>query len=133
MRDEKGRFIPGSSGNPDGRPRKADELRRLLAEGADEAAQAVLEAAKGGDMHACRLVLERLVPAVRPAHQPVSFDLDPVASLSDQARQILSAAAQGELPTDQAKALLDALAALVRVVELDEIQRRLDALEATND
>ena len=129
MRDDKGRWVKGASGNPTGQPSRAAELRRLLAEGADEVAAQVLEAAKGGDMHACRLVLERLVPAVRPAHQPVRFDLDGDAPLADQARQILSAAADGELPTDQAKALLDALAGMVRIVELDEIQRRLDALE----
>jgi len=129
MRDAKGRWVKGASGNPNGQPSRAAELRRLLADGADDAAQAVLEAARNGDMAACKLILERLLPAVRPAHQPIRFDLDAEAPLADQARQILAAAADGDLPTDQAKALLDALAAVVRVVELDEIQRRLDALE----
>ena len=129
MRDAKGRWVKGASGNPNGQPSRAAELRRLLAEGADEVAAQVLQAAQGGDMHAARLVLERLVPAVRPAHQPVNFEFDADAPLADQARQILSAAAQGELPADQAKALLDALADLVRVVELDEIDRRLKAIE----
>ncbi|UYG01768.1 DUF5681 domain-containing protein [Halomonas sp. LR3S48] len=129
MRDAQGRFTKGQSGNPHGRPKKADELRSLLEGDAQEVAKKVLEAAKTGDMQACRLVLERLVPAVKPAQQPVEFDLDVDAPLADQARQILAAVAAGDLPADQAKALLDALAGVVRVVELDEVSRRLAALE----
>lgn len=128
-RDAKGRFASGQSGNPSGRPRAADELRRRLESGMDGAADAVLAAAKQGDMQACRLILERLLPAIRPAHAPVQFDFDENAPLAEQARQILAAVASGQLPPDQGRALVDAVAAVVRVVELDEIERRLNAIE----
>lgn len=129
MRDDKGRFIKGVSGNPQGQPTRAAHLRRLLADGADEAAHAVLEAAKGGDMAAARLVLERLVPPVRPSHQPVRFELDADKPLADQGRAVLSAIAAGAIPPDQGKALLDAIAALVQVVKVDELAHRMTALE----
>ncbi|GHE19998.1 DUF5681 domain-containing protein [Halomonas urumqiensis] len=132
-RDSKGRFTKGASGNPSGRPRKADELRQLLEGDAEEVARKVLEVARGGDMNACRLVLERLVPAVRPAHACVTFELDEEKPLADQGRQILAAVATGALPPDQGKALLDALAALARVTEIDEIDRRLKAIEEASN
>ena len=132
-RDAKGRFAKGKSGNPTGRPKAADELRRRLESGMDGAANAVLAAAEKGDMQACRLILERLLPAIRPAHAPVTFDLNENAPLADQARQILAAVARGELPPDQGRALVDAVAAVVLVVELDEIERRLNAIEDANN
>ena len=128
-RDAKGRFASGQSGNPSGRPRAADELRRRLESGMDGAADAVLAAAKQGDMQACRLILERLLPAIRPAHAPVQFDFDENAPLAEQARQILAAVASGQLPPDQGRALVDAIGALVKVVQLDEVLERLKTIE----
>jgi len=129
MRDNKGRFIKGASGNPQGRPARADELRKLLDGDADEVARRVLEAAKGGDLRAAELVLARVVPVHRPAHAPVTFALDKDAPLADQGREVLAAIAAGAIPPDQGRSLLDAIAALVRVVEVDELARRLTALE----
>jgi hypothetical protein len=131
-RDARGRFQKGASGNPAGRPRSADELRRLLEGDAKKVAKKVLDAAAAGDMQACRLVLERLVPAIKPAAEPVAFELKG-DSLTEQAQSVLAAVAAGELPPDQGKALIDAIGSLVKVVEQDEIRRRLELLEGTRD
>lgn len=131
-RDARGRFQKGATGNPGGRPREADELRRLLAKDAKTVAKKVLAAASGGDMTAARIVLERLVPAIKPASEPVSFELKG-DSLTEQAQSVLAAVAAGELPPDQGKALIDAIGSLVKVVEQDEIRRRLELLEGTRD
>lgn len=128
-RDAKGRFAAGQSGNPSGRPAKADELRRLLEGEADAVARKVLEAAANGDMGAARLVLERCVPTQRPVYPAVIFDLDPDAPLTDQARQVLAAVSKGELPPDQGRALLDGIASLSRVAQIDELARRIAELE----
>lgn len=128
-RDSKGRFTKGSTGNPGGRPRKADELRSLLEGDAEEVARKVIAAAQGGDMNACKIVIERILPPIRPAHACVKFNFDPDAPLTDQARQILAAVAEGKLPPDQGRALMDGVAALSRVTEIDDLARRITAIE----
>lgn len=125
-----GKFAPGTSGNPRGRPKsKTAALKAALEKDGAAVAKKVVDQAKAGDMQACRIVLERLVPAIRPASQTVQFDFDPTAPMADQARQILAAVSHGELPPDQGRALIDGIASLTRVVELDEIARRLAELE----
>ena len=90
-----GRWKPGQSGNPGGRSGKTEKIRAQLATGAADVAKVVLDKAKAGDMTACRLVLERLVPAVKPVSEPVKFKLDD-ADLPTSARSILSAIASGQ-------------------------------------
>jgi hypothetical protein len=75
-RDKSGKWKPGQSGNPGGRSGQTQELRARLAEGADAVTKKVLAAAKKGDMQACRLILERLVPPIKPTSEPVQFELD---------------------------------------------------------
>lgn len=128
-RDKRGRWQRGQSGNPNGRSKQAAHLRQMLEEGSQQAAERVLEACRGGDMQACKLVLERVLPPVRPTHAAVTFNLDSDRPLADQGRDILRAVAEGVLPPDQGKALLDALASMSRIVELDEIAARLAHLE----
>ncbi|WP_213876155.1 DUF5681 domain-containing protein [Pseudomonas sp. dw_358] len=122
-----GQWAKGHSGNPGGRSGQTQAIRAKLAKGADAVAKKVLEAAKGGDMQACRLVMERLIPALKPTSDPVRFELDE-SDLPNAARSILRAVAAGELPPDQGKALIDALAAVSRVIEVEELQKALDQL-----
>jgi hypothetical protein len=66
----------GSSGNPRGRPLGTNEIGRLraaLAKHVPEIVAAMVEAAKGGDTAAAKLILERAIPALRPEELPVSL------------------------------------------------------------
>lgn len=62
-RDNRGRFKPGHSGNPGGRPKGTSitaALRELIDEaGPDSVAGPLLEAAQAGDIKAIKVVLER--------------------------------------------------------------------------
>jgi hypothetical protein len=67
----------GSSGNPRGRPLGTNEigkLRAALARHVPEIISAMVEAAKGGDTAAAKLILERAVPALRAEELPVTLE-----------------------------------------------------------
>ena len=51
------------------------------------------------------------------------------AGLADQGRAVVSALAGGLIAPGQAASILTALAGIARLVELDEIEKRLSALE----
>ena len=123
---------PGTSGNPKGRPPgtgQAAKLRAAIAEDIPGILAAMSSAAMAGDVQAARLLLERTLPALKPAELPQALTL-PDGPLTDQGRAVLAAVAAGELAPSQGAALLGAIGALARVAEVDELARRIEALEA---
>lgn len=129
-RSTSGQFLPGVSGNPDGRPKsEIAELRAILAGGALDVATAVLTAAKSGDMTAAKIVFDRLLPPLKATAAPVQVPLPDGADPLSIARLVLTAAAAGTLPPDIAAGLVAAAGTLARVEELEELKDRLAAIE----
>lgn len=122
-----GKFAPGHSGNPGGRSGQTQAIRARLAEGAEAVTKKVLAAAKKGDMQACRLILERLVPPIKPSVEPVTFELDDT-DLPSAAKSLLRAIAEGKLPPDQGRNLILGLGAVARVIEVAELQKAVEEL-----
>lgn len=123
---------PGQSGNPNGRPPGTGEVSRLraaLAVDVPDILQTVVTAAKNGDTQAARLILERVLPALKAVEPTQSLSL-PDGSLTDQGRAVLASVASGELAPGQGAALLGAIGTLARVSEIDELVHRVQALEA---
>lgn len=127
-RNRRGQFKKGSSGNPGGRSSKAAELRKKLESSADNAVQTIMKAAKEGDMAACRLILDRVVPPSKPVFTPVAFELDN-SDLPSAARSVIEAIAAGDLPADQGKMILDGLANVAKIIEITELEQRISSLE----
>ena len=127
-------WAKGQSGNPKGRPAGSGEVAKLRAAIAGQV-PAILEsltaAAIAGDVAASRLILERVLPPLKAAEQTQPLSL-PDGTLTDQGRAVLAAVAAGELATGPGAALLASIGTLARVVEVDELARRLDVLEAKN-
>jgi hypothetical protein len=125
-----GRFTPGRSGNPSGRPKSESAiLRQSLADGGAEVVAAILKAAKAGDVLACKFVLDRLVPPLKPTAQAVQVSLPEGADPLSIARAVLLSAAAGTLPPDIAAQLVTAAGTLARVEEVQELRDRIAALE----
>jgi len=124
------KFQPGQSGNPRGRPRGIQtqaKLRNAIAEDMPAIIEAVTEAAKGGDIQAAKLLLDRVLPALKPQDQAVSLPLSD--GLAASGRSILAAVGQSGVTPEQGFKLLQGLSALSRVIETDELLRRIEALE----
>jgi hypothetical protein len=125
---------PGQSGNPQGRPPgvgAVSKLRAALATDVPAILQTVVAAAKGGDVQAARLILERVLPALKAVEPAQALSL-PDGSLTDQGRAVLASVAAGELAPGQGAALLGAIGALARVSEIDELAARVAALEGNH-
>jgi hypothetical protein len=123
---------PGQSGNPAGkRPGtgKIDKLRAVLAKELPEVLEALVAQAKAGDTGAIKLILERTVPALRPVDAVAPLNLPVDGGLADQGRAVLAALAVGHLPANQAAGILQGLGNLAKLVELDELDKRVAALE----
>jgi hypothetical protein len=126
-------FRKGVSGNPSGRPKgivdSRQRLRAALDPHADELLARAVEMAKGGDVAVLTFLLGRALPAPKPETAPIEVAL-PDGSLTQQAEALVAAAASGALPASTAAELLGGLATVARLREVDELQARVEALEA---
>ena len=135
MAHSKTTFRKGTSGNPNGKPPGARNkttimLEKLLADDAEAVAKAVIAAAKGGDMTAARMVLDRLAPA--PRARRIQLDLPPIDTAGDVLEALTATAAAmaaGELTPDEAGTVAGVLEAKRRAVETVDLERRITAIE----
>ncbi|MCE9680869.1 DUF5681 domain-containing protein [Halomonas alkalisoli] len=125
-----GKWRPGVSGNPAGRPKSATtELRRQLSEHGPALAAKAVELALAGDSTALRICLDRISPTLKAQPAPISVSLEGAEGLAGVSRRLVDAAASGEIPADVASQLVGALGQVARITEIDELERRLAKLE----
>lgn len=125
---------PGQSGNPAGRPPGQSAITRLRAQLEPDAPQileTMVAAAKGGDVQAARLILERILPPFKPTEQAMELALEG-KTLTDKGRAVLGAVSAGELAPGQGSQLIAAIGTLARVAEIDDLERRIAELERSN-
>jgi hypothetical protein len=130
-----GRFQKGQSGNPAGKPRGARHATTVLAEklmhdDAEEVVKAVISAAKGGDMPAARLILERIAPARKD--RPINFDMPAIGAVADLPKAtnaIIEAVSKGEITPSEASELGKVVDAHVKAIEVTDLNERIARLE----
>ena len=124
---------PGQSGNPAG-SRKRDTGRAALREQITEALPPIIKKlialARDGDVQAARTLLERVLPPARPEALPIELpDVAAAGTFTEQAEALFKAAVSGGVAPDVAARLLTGVAAAARTTEIDELARRIAALE----
>lgn len=127
-----GRWKPGESGNPRGRMAgsgKLQALRAALSEHVPAIVEQLVIAARRGDTAAAKLILDRCLPTLKPAEQPLTIGMPAGGTLTEQGRAVLCAVAAGEIAPGQAAQLLSAMGTLSKIVELDDLAARITALE----
>lgn len=135
MTTKKTTWKKGQSGNPAGRPRGTRNKATLLAlnlmeDAAAEITQAVITAARMGDLAAAKLVLERLAPPLR--ERPISIELPDTSTtegVSKAQQVIIEAVGKGELLPGEGSTLAALVESRCRALETYDLERRLSDLE----
>ena len=130
-----GRFLPGVSGHPQGKPPGSRNRASLLVEDllggrAEALAEKAIEMALAGNALALRLCLERLVPA-RKERQMV-LQLPPPATaqeISAGFARVVDALTQGELTPSETDSVAALLESARRTLETTDLARRIHELE----
>lgn len=134
-RKQGGPWPKGTSGNPSGRPKGARNrttraLEALLDGEADAVTRALVEAAKGGDVTAGRVILDRLLPPAKG--RTVEFDMPLVNSAADlpnATAALLKAVADGAILPGEAVEVGKVLEVHLKALEVADLDARLTALE----
>jgi hypothetical protein len=124
-------FAKGNPGRPKGVRHKSTLLcEKLMRDDAKEIVQAVIAAAKAGDMVAAKIVLDRISPARKG--RPIHFELPEARTADDVAAAlaaVVSAMATGELTPDEAALVASVLEMRRKSIETIEHENRLCILE----
>ncbi|WP_019864986.1 DUF5681 domain-containing protein [Methylovulum miyakonense] len=125
------KFKPGQSGNPKGRPKDktpATLFRKSIVDDMPDIIGKLVELAKAGDVQAAKVLLDRVCPTLKPQAMPINVPVN--GTLSEQGGEIIKATLAGQIPPDMGSQLITALAAQAKIIEVDELTRRIEALES---
>lgn len=128
------KFQPGQSGNPAGRPKNktpATLLRKAIADDMPDIITSLVELAKNGDVAAAKVLLDRVCPPLKPQAMPISLTVN--GSLTEQGNEIIIATLAGQIPPDIGSQLITALSHQAKLIEIDDLAKRVEALESSHE
>jgi hypothetical protein len=124
-------FQKGNPGRPKGAKNKTTIMcEKLMADDAKAIVKVVTDAAKGGDLTAARLVIDKLMPQAKSRR--VEFPMPPIESLADVAEAydgLWQAVSTGRLAIDEAQALAGILDKQSEFLRTRDLERRIVRLE----
>jgi len=124
-------FIKGVSGNPTGRPKGIKDKRHRYSEAIDSMIPQVLDSvfqrAIAGDMTAAKMLLDRTLPNKRPEQERV--EISHTGNISLDAQNVLRSVLDGEVAPDVGASLLSSMTSVLKAIEVEELAKRIEALE----
>ncbi|MCK5190254.1 MAG: hypothetical protein KAR12_09400, partial [Methylococcales bacterium] len=125
-RNNDGTFKKGVSGNSKGRePGKtaSAKLRKAIETEINDIIKVLVKQAKDGDTQAAKILLDRTVPSLKPQALPINIPVG--ETLPDTGSNVVDATMTGSIPPDIGAQLIRALTDQSKLVELEEISKRL--------
>lgn len=130
-----GRFKPGVSGNPAGRPEGSRNkatlaLQAFLDGEAATLSRKIVNLAKKGNLTALQFCLSRILPPKKD--RPINLEFPKVETGSDTHKAlsfILERIGQGEITPSEGQCLAGIIEGCRRAIELSEVMSRLERLE----
>jgi len=116
-------------GNQQSLTASARLVDQLVAGQAEALAQTAIERAMAGSERSLLYCLDRVLPQRRP----IDFQLPPIKNVNDAIealRAIITAVNDGKLPTAEAAHLAHLLRSYAKVIEVNDVVARLEAVEA---
>ena len=107
----------------------AAALRSLLEPHAEKLVEKLVALANSGDTTALRICIDRLIPPLKSHDMPIAIEAL-TGSLVDQGNVVLRELSAGRVTPDQAATLIQTVAAQARIIEVDELEKRISQLEA---
>ena len=123
-------FKKGVTGNAKGRPSgktPAILLRKSIADDMPEIVATLINLAKSGDVAAAKILIDKVCPSLKPEAMAISLPVKP--TLVEQGNAIVKATMGGSIPPDVGAALIGALTGQVKIVEIDDLTKRIEKLE----
>ena len=128
-------FIKGQSGNPKGKPKgvrhKTTQITYALMEGnLEEILAIVIERAKSGDMAACRMIVDKVLPNSK--ERPIAINLPVISNLDGVGRaqvEILQAVSVGDITPNEGERIASIVEARRRSIETINLETRICRLE----
>jgi hypothetical protein len=130
QRDERGLWLPGSSGNPNGR--KKGQLNRQLAflrNAVDDVLPIVASKAMEGDEESIKLLLAYGMPKLKAVTPPEEFNL-PDGDLTKKVQAILQQVANGDMSASTGSEVVGMVAQAAKVEETDRLRQEIETLKA---
>lgn len=134
-RDRAGHFMPGVSGNPNGRPKGSRNKTTLLVEAlledeAESLTRALIGKALAGSTHAMELVFARIAPVRRDRHLEITLPgIETIGDLALAHARVITAVAAGEVSPAEGRDLSALLDQSRRFIETTELASRIASLE----
>ena len=113
---------------------QAAHYRSMLEPHAVQLFNKVVDMANDGDMTALKFCLDRLCAPLRATDRMISIRGFNVSSgLSDKGQLVLKHVATGKITPSEASSLMSAISSQARIIEIDELERRITELEEKNE
>ena len=124
-------FRKDTPGNRAGRPRGIKDKRHRFSESIEsmipDVLDSVFQKAIAGDMTAAKMLLDRTLPSKRPAQEHV--EIEHSGNIPTDAQNVLRSVLDGKVSPDVGASLLSSMTSVLKAIEVEELAKRIEALE----